>query len=77
MHKRPPTNQACHDKHHTNCDHHHDHDHDHHHGHPGHVHDEHCQHGHSQPYVRASPKVGRNDPCPCQSGKKFKKCCGQ
>jgi uncharacterized protein len=25
--------------------------------------------------VRASPKVGRNDPCPCGSGKKFKKCC--
>jgi hypothetical protein len=22
------------------------------------------------------PKVGRNDPCPCGSGKKFKKCCG-
>ena len=27
------------------------------------------------PY-RALPKVGRNDPCPCGSGKKFKKCCG-
>jgi len=26
---------------------------------------------------RESPKVGRNDPCPCGSGKKFKKCCGQ
>ena len=26
---------------------------------------------------RAGPKVGRNDPCPCGSGKKFKKCCGQ
>lgn len=23
-----------------------------------------------------TPKVGRNDPCPCGSGKKFKKCCG-
>ena len=23
----------------------------------------------------AGPKVGRNDPCPCGSGKKFKKCC--
>lgn len=22
------------------------------------------------------PKVGRNDPCPCESGKKYKKCCG-
>jgi hypothetical protein len=27
--------------------------------------------------IRAEPKVGRNDPCPCGSGKKFKKCCGQ
>ena len=26
-------------------------------------------------YVRAEPKVGRNDPCPCGSGKKYKKCC--
>jgi hypothetical protein len=25
---------------------------------------------------RESPKVGRNDPCPCGSGKKYKKCCG-
>ena len=25
--------------------------------------------------VHAVPKVGRNDPCPCGSGKKFKKCC--
>ena len=24
-----------------------------------------------------SPKVGRNDPCPCGSGKKYKKCCGR
>jgi SWIM/SEC-C metal-binding protein len=24
----------------------------------------------------AEPKVGRNDPCPCGSGKKYKKCCG-
>jgi len=29
-----------------------------------------------QPVVRAAPKVGRNDPCPCGSGKKHKKCCG-
>ena len=29
------------------------------------------------PIVRASPKVGRNDPCPCGSGKKYKKCCGR
>jgi SEC-C motif domain protein len=26
--------------------------------------------------VRSAPKVGRNDPCPCGSGKKYKKCCG-
>jgi hypothetical protein len=28
------------------------------------------------PIVGAAQKVGRNDPCPCRSGKKFKKCCG-
>jgi SEC-C motif-containing protein len=26
--------------------------------------------------VKQTPKVGRNDPCPCGSGKKYKKCCG-
>ena len=25
---------------------------------------------------RSTPKIGRNDPCPCGSGKKYKKCCG-
>jgi SEC-C motif-containing protein len=30
-----------------------------------------------KPVMRALPKTGRNDPCPCGSGKKFKKCCGQ
>ena len=30
-----------------------------------------------EPYVRTQPKVGRNDPCPCGSGKKYKKCCGK
>ncbi|MAZ89438.1 MAG: zinc chelation protein SecC [Cellvibrionaceae bacterium] len=30
------------------------------------------------PVTRAAPKIGRNDPCPyCESGKKYKKCCGQ
>ena len=29
-----------------------------------------------EPYERAGPKVGRNDPCPCGSGKKYKRCCG-
>ena len=28
-----------------------------------------------EPVKRAAPKVGRNDPCPCGSGKKFKQCC--
>jgi len=28
------------------------------------------------PYQREGKKVGRNDPCPCGSGKKYKKCCG-
>ena len=27
------------------------------------------------PHIRSAPKVGRNDPCPCGSGKKYKKCC--
>jgi hypothetical protein len=27
------------------------------------------------PYVNASPKIGRNEPCPCGSGKKYKNCC--
>ena len=28
------------------------------------------------PVRREEPKIGRNDPCPCGSGKKYKKCCG-
>lgn len=28
-----------------------------------------------EPYVRSTKKVGRNDPCPCGSGKKYKQCC--
>jgi preprotein translocase subunit SecA len=28
-------------------------------------------------YKRRTEKVGRNDPCPCGSGKKYKKCCGK
>ncbi|MFB3142119.1 MAG: SEC-C metal-binding domain-containing protein, partial [Acidobacteriota bacterium] len=27
--------------------------------------------------VRTTRKVGRNEPCPCGSGKKYKKCCGR
>jgi preprotein translocase subunit SecA len=29
------------------------------------------------PPKRSGPKVGRNDPCPCGSGKKYKQCCGR
>jgi len=31
----------------------------------------------SNPVRRDTPKIGRNDPCPCGSGKKYKKCCGK
>ena len=31
----------------------------------------------NQTVVNATPKVGRNDPCPCGSGKKYKNCCGR
>ena len=31
----------------------------------------------SKPVIRSSPKVGRNSPCPCGSGKKYKQCCGK
>ena len=33
--------------------------------------------GESVTVVRTAPKVGRNDPCPCGSGKKYKQCCGR
>ena len=29
------------------------------------------------PYQRKDAKIGRNDPCPCGSGKKYKQCCGR
>jgi uncharacterized protein YecA (UPF0149 family) len=54
------------------CGHDHSHDHGHHHAH------HHHGHAHAQtPFVRAMPKVGRNDACPCGSGQKHKKCCGK
>ena len=28
-------------------------------------------------FVKTGPDIGRNDPCPCGSGKKYKKCCGK
>jgi len=60
---------------------------------PVHVHGPGCDHDHDhghdhgpfdpnllmkrQPVYRTEPKIGRNDPCPCGSGKKYKKCHGQ
>lgn len=45
----------------------------------GHVHGPNCQHHHHhsdlKPLKRQEPKIGRNDPCPCGSLKKYKKCC--
>lgn len=32
--------------------------------------------GKQKPVVRDAPKIGRNDPCSCGSGKKYKRCCG-
>ncbi|EMV5051074.1 SEC-C metal-binding domain-containing protein [Pseudomonas aeruginosa] len=55
-----------------NCNHDHDHHHDHDHGH---VHGPHCNHSH-EPVRNPLKAVGRNDPCPCGSEKKFKKCHG-
>jgi uncharacterized protein YecA (UPF0149 family) len=47
---------------------------------PHHVHGPDCNHDHHReplaPYRRAAPKLGRNDPCYCGSGRKFKKCHG-
>ncbi|MGE0615919.1 MAG: YchJ family metal-binding protein, partial [Bacteriovoracia bacterium] len=42
-----------------------------------HIHEEGQGHHHAtpKPIVRAEPKLGRNDPCHCGSGKKYKKCC--
>ncbi len=45
----------------------------------GHVHGPDCNHDHHpvmETYRRDAPKLGRNDPCFCGSGKKYKKCHG-
>ena len=57
----------------------HDHAHDHDHGAHGHTHGPDCDHDHGpgETYVRAEPKIQRNDPCPCGSGKKYKLCHGK
>ncbi len=58
----PHTYSHAHDHHdHSNCGHDHSHDHHHH---------------HAADPIRVS-KIGRNDVCPCGSGKKYKKCCLQ
>lgn len=55
----------------------HKHEHKHEHRHDDeHVHGPDCSHEPIAPFVREAPKVGRNEPCPCGSGKKHKKCCG-
>jgi len=33
--------------------------------------------GPQSPAKRTEPKIGRNDPCPCGNGLKYKKCCGR
>jgi hypothetical protein len=55
---------------HADTDRHHDHE-----------HGPHCDHDHepapaAKPAPTPAAKTGRNDPCPCGSGKKYKKCCG-
>jgi preprotein translocase subunit SecA len=35
------------------------------------------QQAEEQPFVRSQPKIGRNDPCPCGSGRKYKQCHGR
>ncbi|GAA5171553.1 SEC-C metal-binding domain-containing protein [Modicisalibacter zincidurans] len=45
-------------------------------GSAGHVHGPHCNHGPQTPVRNALKTLGRNDPCPCGSGKKYKKCHG-
>ena len=46
---------------------------------PVHVHGPNCNHHHHKiaPIVNQSPKIGRNDPCVCGSGQKYKKCCAK
>jgi hypothetical protein len=38
---------------------------------------DHLINGVQEPYINPFAKIGRNDPCPCGSGKKYKKCCGR
>jgi hypothetical protein len=36
-----------------------------------------CKHSYIEPVRNENPKTGRNEPCPCGSGKKYKMCCGK
>lgn len=38
---------------------------------------DHLINGVQEPYINPFAGIGRNDPCPCGSGKKYKKCCGK
>ena len=44
---------------------------------PEEQHEEVTEAGEAKPFVRSDRKVGRNEPCPCGSGKKHKQCCGK
>ena len=55
------------------CNHEHEHEHEHAHGH---VHGPDCNHSQQDPVRNPLKDVGRNDPCPCGSLKKYKKCHG-
>ena len=64
------------------CDHDHDHENGRHLEPLAHVHGPDCNHDHGHHHhapvrqmMRDGPKIGRNDACPCGSGKKYKKCC--
>ncbi|MDY0249710.1 MAG: SEC-C metal-binding domain-containing protein [Pseudomonas sp.] len=50
--------------------------HDHHHAAEPHVHGPHCNHAAHEPVRNPLKEIGRNDPCPCGSEKKYKKCHG-
>jgi uncharacterized protein YecA (UPF0149 family) len=51
-------------------------DHSHSHAPTPHVHGPHCNHSHQEPVTNPLKAIGRNDPCPCGSQKKYKKCHG-
>ena len=41
------------------------------------IHGENKREGGSRVTIRKGEKIGRNEPCPCGSGKKYKNCCGR